>query len=79
MNDNNTIIYKTTLAWSSSISSLKWLKKTKQKYQKKKTKQQEKKKPLWTKSKIVKVSKLLQPPSNKSNYCMCNDCLKNTL
>lgn len=23
----NTIIYKTTLAWSSSISSLKWLKK----------------------------------------------------
>ena len=35
MNDNNTIIYKTTLAWSSSISSLKWLKKTKQKYKKK--------------------------------------------
>ena len=25
----NTIIYKTTLAWSSSISSLKWLKKKK--------------------------------------------------
>ena len=37
----NTIIYKTTLAWSSSISSLKWLKKKIQ---------------LWTKSKIVKVS-----------------------